>query len=167
MSSSKTTAEKINLHPLSTSLALTTDLATPTLEENFFTIVRALDHTYGGEIDIEIDRHQFVFEAAATTVVVKSDVAGSQVLFYADIGLPASFDQLEIYRAALEDNLARTYQSVIVGVHGGSERMVATAALTQQDMINANSPEMASHEIMEGLFECVHGMRTRFSFFNK
>jgi hypothetical protein len=133
--------------------------------DGFLLVTQALTRTYGGDIDI-VER-QFVCCTAETTVVVRSDNPDSEILLYADVGLPSPADQLRIYRAALEGNLVRRHETVTIGVHVESDRMVATAALTHREMADVEALEATARKVMEQLVVCVHGMRARFAFFSE
>ena len=137
----------------------------PQSVDGFLLVTQTLARTYGGDIDI-VER-QFVCRTAETTVVVRSDNSDSEVRFYADIGLPAPADQLRVYRAALEENLVRRTETVSIGVHVESDRMVATAAVTRREMVDVEILEATARKVMEQLFVCVHGMRARFAFFSE
>jgi len=126
--------------------------------DRFLGIVDTLTRTYGGTLDPS--GLQLVFQAEEKTVVVRFSPIDSKVRFYADVGLPAPADQLQVYRSALEHDLLHGSQSVVIGIHPQSDRIVA----------NYVSPlpqvgEFDTKEVMASLFQSVYRMRSRFSFF--
>lgn len=132
--------------------------------DGFLVVAHGLARIHGGEIDVAL--RQIVFQAAEATVVVKSDTPDSVVRFYADVGLPASCDQLRVYRAALEGNLLRVSQPITTGLHVESARVVATCAIAPQDFADADALDAGALGVLDQLLECVHDMRARFSFFS-
>jgi hypothetical protein len=135
----------------------------PTVIDSFLCIVHALSRTYGG--NFYPAEQQLVFHADHSTVVVRIDDLEPEVRFYADIGLPALSEQVDVYRAALESNLVRGASAVTIGVHGESARLVANGVFTPRDLADADVLEVASYKMVEQLFECVQHMRARFTFF--
>lgn len=64
-----------------------------------------------------------------STVVIQYNEEAIQIEFFCDVGLPQLHAEQEVYRAALEYNLCRTYPGITFGVHPQSGRLVATTTL--------------------------------------
>ncbi|MBL0421259.1 type III secretion system chaperone [Ramlibacter sp. AW1] len=62
------------------------------------------------------------------TVVMRLNAETDSVEFFCDVGLPRPPSLHQVYRAALEHNLCRTYPGIVLGIHPESGRLVATAA---------------------------------------
>jgi hypothetical protein len=86
--------------------------------------------------DAELAFKEGVFVVGEQQVVMRLNPYSYFIEFFCDVGLPQTHAREEVYRRALELNLQRQYPGVLLGVHHGSGRLVASASLHVLGMVN-------------------------------